>query len=93
MQETLIATGIPAPRIIVSGVNPHASEGGLFGEEEAEIIAPAIEDARVKGIQLEGPVPADLMLQGSTVSRVKRRGQVQHQAGVLPLVLLMLQLT
>ena len=62
VHETLIATGIPAPRIIVSGVNPHASEGGLFGEEEAEIIAPAIEDARAEGIQLEGPVPADLML-------------------------------
>ena len=62
VHETLIATGTSAPRIMVSGVNPHASEGGLFGDEEAQIIAPAIADARADGIQLEGPVSADLML-------------------------------
>jgi len=62
VHDTLISTGNPAPKILVSGVNPHASEGGLFGDEEAEIILPAIEDARGNGIDLEGPVPADLML-------------------------------
>ena len=62
VHETLFSTGVEFPKILVSGVNPHASEGGLFGEEEAEIIEPAIEDARAEGINLEGPVPADLML-------------------------------
>ena len=53
--------GIAAPRIAVSGVNPHAGEGGLFGAEEIEIVAPAIETARAEGINAEGPFGADTM--------------------------------
>lgn len=45
--------------IAVCGLNPHASDGGLFGDEEARIIAPAIAAARAAGINAEGPVPAD----------------------------------
>ncbi len=51
--------GIPAPRIGVAGLNPHASDGGTFGEEEANEILPAITAARADGINAEGPVPAD----------------------------------
>ena len=47
------------PRIAVCGLNPHAGERGLFGEEESEIIAPAIEAAQRKGIDASGPHPAD----------------------------------
>ncbi|MEX2453151.1 MAG: 4-hydroxythreonine-4-phosphate dehydrogenase PdxA, partial [Rhodospirillaceae bacterium] len=53
--------GFAAPRIAVSGVNPHAGEGGLFGSEEAEIVAPAIADARAAGIDAHGPFGADTM--------------------------------
>lgn len=53
--------GIAAPRIAVSGVNPHAGEGGLFGTEEIEIVAPAIAEARQLGIDAEGPFGADTM--------------------------------
>jgi 4-hydroxy-L-threonine phosphate dehydrogenase PdxA len=58
--------GVETPRIAVSGLNPHAGEGGLFGSEEIEIIAPAIEDAIAAGIDVAGPVGADTMfaLQG-----------------------------
>jgi len=51
--------GIPRPRILVSGLNPHAGEGGLFGSEEIEIIAPAIKAAAADGIAVEGPFGAD----------------------------------
>lgn len=54
--------GIAQPRIAVSGLNPHASEHGLFGTEEAEEIAPAIEEARQAGIDVTGPIGADVML-------------------------------
>lgn len=47
------------PRIAVCGLNPHASENGLFGTEESEVIAPAIEAARRDGIDASGPHPAD----------------------------------
>ncbi|MEC7463222.1 MAG: 4-hydroxythreonine-4-phosphate dehydrogenase PdxA [Pseudomonadota bacterium] len=53
--------GIERPRVAVSGINPHASEDGLFGSEEAEIILPAIEKARAAGIDANGPFGADTM--------------------------------
>lgn len=48
-----------SPRIAVAGLNPHAGEHGLFGEEEAQHIEPAIEWARAQGWQVEGPYPPD----------------------------------
>ncbi len=51
--------GLAAPRIAVCGLNPHAGEGGHLGEEEIRVIAPAIEAARRRGIDVRGPVPAD----------------------------------
>jgi 4-hydroxy-L-threonine phosphate dehydrogenase PdxA len=53
--------GIVAPRIAVSGLNPHAGESGLFGDEEANEIAPAIAEAQAMGINAAGPFGADLM--------------------------------
>ena len=50
---------IPAPRIIVCGLNPHAGESGHLGREEIEVIAPAVEALRRTGMQLVGPAPAD----------------------------------
>ena len=47
------------PRIAVLGLNPHAGEGGLFGPEDADVIAPAIEDCRRDGIDCRGPLPGD----------------------------------
>lgn len=48
-----------APRIGVAGLNPHAGEGGLFGREEIDIIAPAIAQARLQGLQVSGPFAPD----------------------------------
>ena len=53
--------GITAPRIAVSGINPHAGEGGLFGSEEVEFVSPAIDSARAAGIDAHGPFGADTM--------------------------------
>jgi 4-hydroxythreonine-4-phosphate dehydrogenase len=51
--------GQPRPRIAVAGLNPHAGEGGLFGREEIEFIAPAVEAARAEGIAASGPFAPD----------------------------------
>ncbi len=56
---TLQALGIPAPRIAVAGLNPHAGEHGLFGNEDAVVIAPAIGRAASQGIDASGPWPPD----------------------------------
>ncbi|WP_139148623.1 4-hydroxythreonine-4-phosphate dehydrogenase PdxA [Kushneria phosphatilytica] len=52
-------SGIGEPRIAVAGLNPHAGDGGSFGREEIDIIAPAVERARARGWQVGGPFPAD----------------------------------
>jgi 4-hydroxythreonine-4-phosphate dehydrogenase len=50
-----------APRIAVAALNPHASDGGLFGDEEATIIRPGVEAARAEGIDATGPLPSDTL--------------------------------
>ena len=50
---------VPSPRIAVCGLNPHAGENGMFGSEDAEIIAPAIAAERRRGVDVSGPHPAD----------------------------------
>ena len=51
--------GLPEPRIIVCGLNPHAGEGGHLGNEEIDIIEPALNALRERGMHLTGPLPAD----------------------------------
>jgi 4-hydroxythreonine-4-phosphate dehydrogenase len=72
------------PRIGVAGLNPHAGEAGLFGREEIEVIAPAIEAARSEGIIAQGPIAPD------TVFMRARRGEfdvvaaMYHDQGLIP---------
>jgi 4-hydroxythreonine-4-phosphate dehydrogenase len=76
--------GQPRPRIAVAGLNPHAGEGGLFGDEEARVIAPAIAAARGEGIDALGPFAPD------TVFMRARRGEFDlvvaqyHDQGLIP---------
>jgi 4-hydroxythreonine-4-phosphate dehydrogenase len=51
--------GIARPRIAVAGLNPHCGEGGLFGREDIQEIAPAVESARAEGLDAVGPIPTD----------------------------------
>jgi 4-hydroxythreonine-4-phosphate dehydrogenase len=53
--------GVEHPRLAISGLNPHAGEDGALGHEDAEIIVPAIEALKAKGINVTGPLPADTM--------------------------------
>lgn len=55
--------GIPSPRIALCAFNPHASDGGLFGDEEERIYAPAIQELRRREVDVTGPVPADTVFQ------------------------------
>jgi 4-hydroxythreonine-4-phosphate dehydrogenase len=59
--EALKRLGIASPKIAVSGVNPHAGEGGLFGREEIEIVKPAIDAVAAEGLNVSGPFGADTM--------------------------------
>lgn len=59
MVKNLQRIGVSTPRVAVAALNPHAGEGGLFGEEEQAIISPAVEASRASGIDVVGPVAAD----------------------------------
>ncbi|MCC8391974.1 4-hydroxythreonine-4-phosphate dehydrogenase PdxA [Paraburkholderia sp. MMS20-SJTR3] len=55
--------GLPAPRILVTGLNPHAGENGYLGREEIDVITPALQQANGAGIDARGPYPADTLFQ------------------------------
>jgi 4-hydroxythreonine-4-phosphate dehydrogenase len=61
MDRTLKRSGIGLPRLAVAALNVHAGEGGLFGREEIDEIEPAVQDALAQGVNVEGPVPADMV--------------------------------
>jgi 4-hydroxythreonine-4-phosphate dehydrogenase len=80
--------GIATPRIAVAGLNPHAGEHGLFGREEETVIAPAIANARTRGVNVSGPYAADTLFVRA------RRGEFDvvvaayHDQGLIPVKLL-----
>lgn len=57
--ELIARFGIGAPRIVVLGLNPHAGESGHLGREEIEVIQPVVDALRARGMQVNGPLPAD----------------------------------
>ncbi|HEY0838672.1 MAG TPA: 4-hydroxythreonine-4-phosphate dehydrogenase PdxA [Vulgatibacter sp.] len=77
--------GIRRPRIAVCGLNPHAGEGGLFGDEEERIIAPAVERARAAGIRAEGPFPADGLFPRAARGGWDAVVAMYHDQGLIPL--------
>jgi 4-hydroxythreonine-4-phosphate dehydrogenase len=78
------ALGFAAPRVAVAGLNPHAGEGGLFGDEEIRIIRPAIEAARAEGIDASGPHPGDTVYMQARMGRFDVVVAQYHDQGLIP---------
>ena len=76
---------IAAPRIAVCGLNPHASDGGRFGDEEARIIAPAVAAAQARGIDARGPYAADSLFQRAAAGEFDAVLAMYHDQGLGPL--------
>ncbi|NYT63104.1 4-hydroxythreonine-4-phosphate dehydrogenase PdxA [Alcaligenaceae bacterium] len=82
--KACIQAGIAQPRVAVAGLNPHAGEDGRFGQEEIQLIAPAIKQALAEGINASGPWPGD------TIFMRARRGEFDivvaqyHDQGLIP---------
>jgi len=79
--------GFATPRIAVAGLNPHAGEGGLFGDEEIREIAPAVEDARRDGIDASGPWPADTLFWRAAGGEFDFVVAMYHDQGHVPVKL------
>jgi 4-hydroxythreonine-4-phosphate dehydrogenase len=80
-------TRTPA-RVGVAALNPHASDGGLFGNEEATMISPAIQAARAEGVFVEGPIPADAIFLPANRSRYTGIAAMIHDHGHVAMKLL-----
>jgi 4-hydroxy-L-threonine phosphate dehydrogenase PdxA len=80
--------GFENPRIAVAGLNPHAGEEGLFGTEEAEVIAPAVRAAREEGYPVEGPFPPDTIFHRAASGHFDAVIAMYHDQGLIPLKLL-----
>ena len=80
--------GIEQPRLAVLALNPHASENGLFGDEEQRIITPAIEAAQVEGIAADGPHSADTLFHFAAKGAYDAVICMYHDQGLIPLKLL-----
>jgi 4-hydroxythreonine-4-phosphate dehydrogenase len=76
--------GLGAPRIAVCGLNPHAGESGLFGDEEASAIVPAIDAARAEGIDATGPYPADTLMSRAAGGEFDCVVAMYHDQGHVP---------
>jgi 4-hydroxythreonine-4-phosphate dehydrogenase len=79
--------GVPSPRIAVAGLNPHAGEHGLFGDEEARAIEPAIADCRARGVDVSGPFPADTIFLRATRGEFDLVVACYHDQGLIPVKL------
>jgi 4-hydroxythreonine-4-phosphate dehydrogenase len=83
-QQTMEGLGRPRARIAVCGLNPHAGEDGLFGDEEKTQIAPAIEDARRDGLDVHGPLPADTLFSRARGGEFDIVVAMYHDQGHVP---------
>ena len=80
--------GCPSPRVGVCALNPHAGEEGLFGDEEATLIAPAVEAARRSGVLATGPIPADALLRRAVHGEFDGVAAMYHDQGHIALKLI-----
>ncbi len=88
LAEFMQSLGCLAPRIGVCALNPHAGESGLFGDEEAALIAPAVASARNKRLDVTGPLPADTLLMRAVQGEFDAVVAMYHDQGHIALKLI-----
>ncbi len=86
--RSLRLLGVEHPRVAVAGLNPHAGESGLFGPEDRDVIAPAVEAARAEGIDASGPWPPDTVFMQARQGRFDIVVVQYHDQGHIPIKLM-----
>ncbi|MGE3798659.1 MAG: 4-hydroxythreonine-4-phosphate dehydrogenase PdxA, partial [Thermomicrobiales bacterium] len=86
--QSCVALGIDDPLIAVAGLNPHAGEGGIFGNEESKEIQPAIDSARLRGLRVTDPQPGDTVFLKATKGEFDIVVAMYHDQGHIPMKLL-----
>jgi 4-hydroxythreonine-4-phosphate dehydrogenase len=83
--QTLQRAGFTQPKILVAALNPHAGEGGVFGREEIDVLKPAIALAREEQIEVEGPLPADVVFPQARQAGYNGVVTMYHDQGLIAL--------
>jgi len=86
--EAMRSLGVDQPRVAVCGLNPHAGEHGLFGDEDERVIRPAVADAQQAGMRCEGPLPADTTFLKAVRGAYDLVVAMYHDQGHVPMKLL-----
>ena len=86
--ESLPKFGVKRPRLAVAGLNPHAGEGGVLGQEDRRTLVPAILAAQEKGVDVSGPYPADTVFVRATRGEFDCVLACYHDQGLIPVKLL-----
>jgi 4-hydroxythreonine-4-phosphate dehydrogenase len=76
--------GTDRPRVGVAGLNPHAGEAGILGDEDERLIRPAVEDARAGGVDVSGPHPADALYRRAAAGDFDLVVAMYHDQGLIP---------
>jgi 4-hydroxythreonine-4-phosphate dehydrogenase len=87
-RELAARFGIARPRLAVTGLNPHAGEGGTIGVEEARVIAPAIAQLAAEGVDVRGPLPADTMFHPAARATYDAALCMYHDQALIPVKML-----
>ncbi|HEY1303414.1 MAG TPA: 4-hydroxythreonine-4-phosphate dehydrogenase PdxA [Vicinamibacterales bacterium] len=80
--------GVPRPRLALAGLNPHAGEAGLLGDEELHVLQPAVEAARARGIVIDGPFPGDTVFVRAVSGDFDAVIACYHDQGLIPVKLM-----
>jgi 4-hydroxythreonine-4-phosphate dehydrogenase len=80
--------GVASPRIAVAGLNPHAGEGGAFGDEERRVVAPAVARCRARGLEVQGPFPPDSIFFRAARGEFDAVVALYHDQGLIPVKLM-----
>jgi len=86
--ESLKRLGNPRPRLALAGLNPHAGENGLLGSEDQELLQPAVDDARRRGLDVSGPLSPDTVFLQASQGRFDGVVALYHDQAFIPVKLL-----
>lgn len=86
--NTLVSAGYGVPRIAVAALNPHAGDGGIFGREEIDIIAPAVERAKLEQMRVDGPYPSDTVFLKAQAGEYDAIVTMYHDQGQIAMKLM-----
>ena len=80
--------GVPSPRLALAGLNPHAGEGGLLGDEDDRVLTPAVNAAHRRGVDIRGPYPGDTVFVRASRGEFDAVIACYHDQGLIPVKLL-----